>query len=96
MFVTATVVFGRREHAVLIPEQALVLSGGDQFVFRIQDGKAAKTQVTVGYRRVGEIEITAGLKADDVVVTAGHQKLRDGAPVQPVDDPTTDTALKSQ
>ena len=96
MFVTATVVFGRREHAVFIPEQALVLSGGDQFVFRVQDGKAAKTQVTVGYRRVGEIEITAGLKADDVVVTAGHQKLRDGAAVQPVDDPTTDTALKSQ
>lgn len=96
MFVTATIVLGRHERAVLIPEQALVLSGGDQFVYRVRDGKAAKIQVSVGNRRVGEVEITDGLAADDLVVTAGHQKLRDGAPVSPVDVPATDTALESQ
>ena len=84
MFVTATIVLDRRAQAMLIPEQALVASGGDQYVFRVQDGKAVRTKVAVGNRRAGEVEITSGLTAQDRVVTAGHQKLRDGAPVSPL------------
>ncbi len=81
MFASATVVLAKRESAVLVPEQALVPSGDDQFVFRVVGGKVAMTKVTVGQRRGGEAEIVAGLAADDVVVTAGHQKIRDGVPV---------------
>ncbi|MFD1627042.1 efflux RND transporter periplasmic adaptor subunit [Azospirillum griseum] len=67
--------------AVLIPEQAIVAFGKEQFVFKVVDGKATQTKVTLGERRNAEVEIAQGLKAGDVVVTAGQLKIRDGAPV---------------
>ena len=69
------------EDALVLPEQALVPQGEDQYVFRIVDGKAARAKVTVGQRRDGLVEIVDGLVAGDLVVTAGQLKLRDGSPV---------------
>jgi membrane fusion protein (multidrug efflux system) len=77
-------VLNEREDAIQVPEQALVPRGQDQFVFRVEDGKAVSTQVTVGIRREGMVEILEGLDPDDEVVTAGQLKLRDGAPVHPL------------
>jgi len=81
MFASAVVELSRREQAVLVPEQALVPSGQEQFVFRIVDGKAARTKVTIGVRRKGEVEILSGVGPQEMIVTAGHQKLRDGRAV---------------
>ncbi|HLT02101.1 MAG TPA: efflux RND transporter periplasmic adaptor subunit [Geminicoccaceae bacterium] len=85
LFVRVTLVLNEREDAIQIPEQALVPQGQDQFVFRVVDGKAELTKVTAGIRRDGMVEITEGLGPDDEVVTAGQLKIRDGAPVQPID-----------
>lgn len=73
-----------RSSAIMIPESAIIPRGQDRFVFRIVDGKAAMTRVVTGARRTGEVEIVDGLNAGDMVVTAGHQKVRDGAEVKPV------------
>jgi len=81
MFASAVIELARRENAVLIPEQALVPSGQDQFVFRIVDGKATRTKVQVGVRRKGDVEILTGVQPQEMIVTAGHQKLRDGQAV---------------
>ncbi|MGH8471035.1 MAG: efflux RND transporter periplasmic adaptor subunit [Gammaproteobacteria bacterium] len=43
--------------------------------------RALLTRVETGSRRVGEVEIRAGLGRDDTVVIAGHLQLRDGAAV---------------
>jgi membrane fusion protein (multidrug efflux system) len=67
--------------AVLIPEQAIVAFGKDQFVFKVVDGKVAQTRVTLGERRNAEVEISKGLAPGDMVVTAGQLKIRDGVPV---------------
>ncbi|MGQ9365234.1 efflux RND transporter periplasmic adaptor subunit [Azospirillum sp. ST 5-10] len=67
--------------AVLVPEQAVVAFGKAQFVYTVVDGKAVQTRVTLGTRRGGEVEISAGLAPGDVVVTGGQMKIRDGAPV---------------
>jgi membrane fusion protein (multidrug efflux system) len=77
-------VLNEREGAIQVPEQALVPQGQDQFVFKVEDGKAAFTKVTTGIRREGMVEIVEGLAPDDEVVTAGQLKIRDGAAVQPV------------
>ena len=44
-------------------------------------GKALRQKVEIGQRREGRVEIVNGLGADDVVVTAGVIKLREGVPV---------------
>nr|WP_295836696.1 efflux RND transporter periplasmic adaptor subunit [uncultured Azospirillum sp.] len=67
--------------AVLVPEQAIVAFGKDQYVFKVVDGKVAQTKVTLGERRNAEVEISKGLTPGDMVVTAGQLKIRDGAPV---------------
>jgi membrane fusion protein (multidrug efflux system) len=90
MFTHVTVLLGRRNEAKLIPEQALVPMGGDQFVFRIVEGKAALTKVRIGQRREGRVEIVEGLGAHDQVVTAGQMKLHDGAPVRVKDGGAND------
>ena len=80
-FVSVTLVVERRENAVMVPEQAMVARGGEQFVYRIIDGIAMLTRVTTGKRRDARVEIVKGLAPGDVVVTAGQMKLRDGVAV---------------
>ena len=94
MFASAVVELARRENAVLIPEQALLPSGQDQFVFRVIDGKAVRTKVSVGVRHKGEVEILSGVQAQEMVVTAGLQKVRDGRSVnvESASAAATDTA----
>jgi len=84
-FARVRLIVDRREQAIVIPEQALVPQGDAYFVFKVVDGKAVLTQVEIGQRQAGRAEITKGLVAGDIVVTGGQQKIRDGAPVQPVD-----------
>ena len=56
--------------------------GDEWFVYRVIEGKAQRAKVDVGQRRDGKAEIVKGLEDGDIVVTAGHLKLRDGVPVQ--------------
>jgi membrane fusion protein, multidrug efflux system len=81
MFVRVAVTLEDRPSAVIVPEQAIWPQGKESFVFRVVNGKAALTKVEIGNRRPGHVEITRGLAANDIVVTDGQIKLRDGAPV---------------
>jgi membrane fusion protein (multidrug efflux system) len=81
MFARVRLITRDAQDALVLPEQALVPQGDQQFVFRIQDGKAVRTKVEVGQRRDAKVEILSGVAKDDLVVTAGQLKLRDGAPV---------------
>jgi membrane fusion protein (multidrug efflux system) len=81
MFVRTRLIVSQRDNALIVPEEALVPVGGDQFVFRVADGQAQRVKVDVGVRRAGMVEVKQGLAPDDVVVTAGQLRLRDGLPV---------------
>jgi membrane fusion protein (multidrug efflux system) len=92
MFARVTAVFGERDDARVIPEEAIVPQGGRQFVIKLVDGPDAQTKTTqrvevkVGLRRPGRVEIVEGLQEGDTVVTAGQQRVqRDGSPVRVVD-----------
>ena len=69
--------------ALLVPEQAIVPMGEQKNVYTVVDGKAKLVPVTIGMRLPGQVEITSGLKDGDQVITAGLQKIGDGAPVAP-------------
>ncbi|MEY4931731.1 MAG: hypothetical protein RLZZ403_51 [Pseudomonadota bacterium] len=70
------------DRALTLPEQALVPEADRQFVFVVRDGEVKKTEITVGRRRPGEVEVLKGLKSGDIVVTEGTQKLVDGTKVR--------------
>jgi len=99
MFARVSTLFGQRDQALLIPEEALVPQGERLFVIRLVSGEKAQTwktervAVQIGIRRPGMVEITTGLQAGDTVVTAGHQRVqRDGMSVRVVDLPATASA----
>lgn len=70
------------EMSLFVPEEAIMPRGGKTFVYQIIDGKAQEVAVQLGTRKAGEVEILQGLKEDAVIVTAGQQRLRGGAPVE--------------
>lgn len=86
MFVRVALTLNTRDNAILVPERALWPQGQDNFVFRVENGKAMLTKVELGTRRPGEVEILAGLSPSDMVVTEGQIKLRDGAAVTVLPD----------
>lgn len=88
MFARVTAVFGERERALIVPEEAIVPQGQRQFVIKVLDGAdkdskiSQRTEVKVGIRRPGRVEITDGLSEGDVVVVAGQQRVqKDGSKV---------------
>jgi membrane fusion protein (multidrug efflux system) len=81
MFARVRLITRDQSDAMVLPEQALVPQGSEQYVFRVIDNKAARVKVETGRRRDAKVEVVSGLKPGDVVVTAGQLKLRDGVPV---------------
>lgn len=69
--------------ALLIPEQALMQDGDQRFVYTVVAGKAKKVVVKTGARVPGKVQVVDGLKAGDVVITAGQAKpmMREGVAV---------------
>jgi len=78
MFARVSLITRDEKNALVIPEQAIVPQGDEQYVFRVVDGKAVRAKVEVGARRDARVEIVKGLAPADLVVTAGQLKLRDG------------------
>ncbi len=92
MFARVNTVFGARDEARVIPEEAIVPQAGRQFVYRLADGPdrdtriAQRVEVKVGARQPGKVEIVEGLQPGDMVVTAGQQRIqKDGMAVRVTD-----------
>jgi membrane fusion protein (multidrug efflux system) len=100
MFMTVQLSRGEAD-SLVVPEEALVPESGDVFVYVVRDATVEKRAIKTGQRRVGNVEVIAGLAAGDSVVIEGTQKLRDGAPVavqrapQPAQASTTEPAERS-
>jgi len=81
MFARVNLIVDRRENALTVPEEAIWPQGDKAFVYRVIDGKAALTEVELGERFDGKVEVRGGLDADETIVTSGHMKIRDGSAV---------------
>jgi membrane fusion protein (multidrug efflux system) len=95
MFARVTLELGATEKAALVPEQAIVPRGGRNFVFRVIDGRAVLTEVALGARSPGQVEIVRGVKPGERVVTDGQMRLQDGVPVTVLPDKPPPTASPS-
>lgn len=94
MFARVNTVFSVNDAALVVPEEAIVPQAGKQFVIKLRkegEGDGAKlvtqrTEVRIGVRRAGQVEITDGVAVGDTVVVAGQQRLQqDGIAVRVVD-----------
>jgi len=92
MFARVNAVFGERDDALVIPEEAIVPQGGRTTVIRVVPGPnkdeliSERVTVKIGIRQPGRVEILEGLSMGDSVVVAGQQRLqKEGTVVRIVD-----------
>jgi membrane fusion protein (multidrug efflux system) len=69
-------------YTLVLPEATLVPIEDKQFVFVVRDQAVTRTQVKIGLRKPGIVQIVSGLKEGDLVVVEGALKLRDGSKVK--------------
>lgn len=79
MFSNVKLVTGEKSDVVLVDEYSLDREGAIEFVWIIDDkGRAYRKRVLTGAKDVNGVEILAGLKSGDIVVTTGQLKLTEG------------------
>ena len=71
-----------KRQALTIPAQALLIRDGRSVVFRIDDGKAYMQEVTVGLRRDNAVEITQGIRENDLIALKGAGFLNNGEAIR--------------
>ncbi|MGZ5035002.1 MAG: efflux RND transporter periplasmic adaptor subunit, partial [Usitatibacter sp.] len=81
MFARVRLFISGSRDTLVVPEEALFPLGDDKYVYKVVEGKATRQKIEIGQRREGRVEVVSGLGPDDVVVTAGVIKLREGVNV---------------
>jgi membrane fusion protein (multidrug efflux system) len=84
-FISATLTLRERQ-ALVIPEQAVMIRGDEQYVFVAEDGIARRISVVLGSRMPGRVEVAEGLALEDAVIVSGQDRLSSGNRIRVVDE----------
>ena len=88
LFARVDLELGRSDSALMASEVAVFPRGDQNFVYRITaDDTVALTEVSLGQREPGKVEVVSGLNPGDEVVTGGLQRLADGASIRRAAEP---------
>jgi membrane fusion protein, multidrug efflux system len=82
MFAEVHIVIRKHDNALVVPEEAIVSAAGKTFVYVVSDGIAHQVEVSLGIRKPGKVQVKDGLNGDEIVITAGHQKIHDKSSVR--------------
>ena len=82
IFVSVRIVTDTHDEAVLVPKNAIVYDGGEQYVFAVRDSVAQRILLQPGYESAVDVEALDNVFAGDRVITVGQNGLKDGARVR--------------
>ena len=71
--------------AVVIPQDYIIDTGTDKFVFVYENGRAVKRNVSIGGRDGNNVMVSSGLNEGDKLIYEGFQQLADGDEVRIID-----------
>ena len=84
MFADVTFFTDVSQNTVVIPTEAILTSGGVQYVYVVEDGTARYVEISTGLTGNGVTEVTSGLSAGQQLVTVGQAYLHEGDSVRVV------------
>lgn len=84
MFVTAKI-NAKNIDAIAVPNEAIVYQNGNNYVWRVVDGKANRKLVTLGVADASYTQIQSGIELSDIIMTEGMSKMNEGDKVLIVD-----------
>jgi membrane fusion protein, multidrug efflux system len=82
MYATIRVGVEHHDGVLTLPVDALAMEKTNAFVFKVVDGKAKKTPVTLGFNDGARVEIATGVAENEPVILVGKATFADGQPVQ--------------
>lgn len=82
MFASIYITTEKHENTLLIPKKALLLESETDQVYVMQDGRAHKVALTIGFSSGDNVEVLDGLQEGQQVVTIGQDGLREGLPIK--------------
>lgn len=95
LFTNVSLIIGEQGETIMVDEAAVDREGEIEFVWIVEKGKARRNRVLTGSRENGKIEIVAGIRAGQIIVTAGQLKLGDGVKVKITNMPEADGQEKA-
>ena len=76
MFADVRVQINHQPQVLVVPAEAVLEDNGNTIIFIAQDGKFTPKIIKIGTKQNGDLEIIAGLKEGDQVVTKGNFQLK--------------------
>lgn len=74
-FVLVEVDIGLPKKVIEVPQYSIEYSPEGTFIYKLVNGKAVKTKVSLGLRKADWVIVKEGLKNRDTIITAGRHKL---------------------
>ena len=72
-------------NSLSIPDTSIMLEGNKTFAYKISaDNITNKTEITIGIRNGGYVEVISGLNEKDNIVAEGLKKVRPGGKIKPI------------
>ena len=70
---------------ISIPDTSIIMEGEKSYVYKIsKENVAEKTEVKIGARKSGDVEILSGLNVGDMVAAEGLKKIRPMGKIKPI------------
>ena len=70
------------EYAIVVPQQAIQISGQDKYVWVARDGKSYRQDVLTGDIINEGVVVESGLASGDIVIIEGQDKVSEGSEIK--------------
>ena len=71
--------------SISIPDTSIILEGNKAYVYKISESNIAqKTEIKIGIRNQGYVEVTSGLNKEDIIAAEGLKKVRPNGKIKPI------------
>ncbi len=74
-----------KRDSLSIPDTSIILEGNKAYVYKVsKDNIVNRSEIQIGLRNDGKVEVTSGLNAGDIIVAEGLKKVRPNGKIKPL------------
>ena len=74
-----------KRDSLSIPDTSIILEGNKAYVYKVsKDNIANRSEIQIGLRNDGKVEVTSGLDEGDIIVAEGLKKIRPNGKIKPL------------
>ena len=88
MYAKVDILLDERDDVLTLPTTAIVREGGATYCCSVEAGKIDRKQIELGLQSGGEVEVRSGIDADQMVVLARADSLKQGQAIEVIAPPT--------